>query len=418
MNCNHRIIVGDVTESLATLPSASVHCVVTSPPYWGLRDYGVEGQIGLEPTPSAFIERMVAVFREVRRVLRDDGTLWLNMGDSYNAGTRKPSKSSIDVDVKRRKIEGDHVRTFRINDTVTSAKALLGIPWRLALALQADGWILRQDIVWHKPSPMPESVRDRCTKAHEYIFLLVKRPDYYFDPDGIAEPCSPNTHARMSQDVMNQVGSARANGGGKMNGAMRAVVKGSTRKLAEDRSGIKANGSFNAAMVQMVQTRNKRSVWKIATSGFKEAHFATFPPELPRLCISAGTSQVGCCAKCGAPRRRIVEKRQVKRERPNDLVKRTGEAGTGNHCANTVAGVERTTTGWERTCKCNCEMIVPCTVLDPFSGAGTTVMVANQLGRNGIGIELNPEYAAMSERRIEAARKKAANLYTMEAPCG
>jgi DNA modification methylase len=363
-------------------------------------------QIGLEATPDAYIARMVKVFREVRRVLRDDGTLWLNMGDSYATAGGDDRTGSSDGATGRGE-RPDERRRCGIRP-----KSLLGIPWRLALALQADGWILRQDIVWHKPSPMPESVRDRCTKAHEYIFLLTKRPSYYFNPDAIAEPLAESSVDRLSQDVDAQRGSDRVPG--KTNGTMKAVGRmppiGGIKHAANGFHGGEHTTYSGNRPEWTRASRNRRSVWRIAPAGFKEAHFATFPPELPRLCISAGTSEHGCCAACGAPWRRKVEKRLVKRPRPNDLVKRTGEAGTGNSCANTVAGVSRETVGWEPTCDgraCRAMIdagkppdVVPCTVLDPFSGAGTTVMVADRLGRNGIGIELNPDYAAMARRRI------------------
>jgi DNA modification methylase len=273
-----KIIQGDCRDVLKTLADASVHCCVTSPPYFGLRDYGVDGQMGLEPTPDEFIAGMVEVFREVRRVLRDDGTLWLNIGDSYaaNRGYQVPDSKHRDV---------GNSRPMSANALGLKPKDLIGIPWLLAFALRADGWYLRQDIIWSKPNPMPESVRDRCTKAHEYLFLLSKSQRYYYDQEAILEPASPNTHARLSQDVQAQIGSARANGGAKTNGNMRAVA----RKLAQSGSGTKNNSSFDEAMAIMPVERNKRSVWEIATQPFKEAHFATFPPALVEPCIKAGS---------------------------------------------------------------------------------------------------------------------------------
>jgi len=256
-----QIIEGDCRDMLATLPAQSVHCCVTSPPYFGLRDYGVDGQIGLEPTPDEFVAELVAVFREVRRVLRDDGTVWLNLGDSYNhassgghgatGGTASSTLASL--------APIGAAPTRKSTNPALGAKQLLGIPWRVAFALQADGWYLRQDIIWHKPNPMPESVTDRCTKAHEYVFLLSKSARYFYDADAIAEPVAPSTVERLSQDVESQRGSDRVPG--KTNGTMKAV------------------GS---------DTRNARSVWTIPTQPFKEAHFATFPPDLAERCIKAG----------------------------------------------------------------------------------------------------------------------------------
>lgn len=290
---------GDCREVLRTMPDESVHCCVTSPPYFGLRDYGVAGQIGLEPTPEAFVAEMVAVFREVRRVLRDDGTLWLNLGDSYsNAGTRQGDRDCAvsESTNAHRKVAGG----YRTRIEGLKNKDLIGIPWQVALALRAGGWYLRQDIIWSKPNPMPESVTDRCTKAHEYIFLLSKSQRYYYNAKAIAEaavviggrPCGPK------------------NDDSRKDGDRTQIVRG---------DGLE---------------RNRRSVWEVATQPFSEAHFATFPPALVEPCILAG---------CPA------------------------------------GGV----------------------VLDPFGGAGTTGMVADRLQRDAILIELNPEYAAIAERRLK-----------------
>lgn len=345
-----RILIGDCIEKMRELPADSVDCVVTSPPYWGLRDYGVVGQLGMEPTYQEHIAAMVAVFEEVRRVLKPTGTCWMNYGDSY--ATSPNDRSAADV-----KYLTDDDRTFRDKpfstiQGVLKSKDLCGIPWRVAFALQDAGWYLRQDIIWAKPNPMPESIKDRCTKSHEYIFLLAKRPKYYFDAEAIAEPVSPNTHARLAQNVANQAGSGRVPG--KTNGPMKAVGRTSwngsefhsgktaqhqlgraskNRKVAEIGSGIKGNDSFYAATLQHVEQRNKRSVWTVPTQPFSEAHFATFPPDLIEPCILAGCPVGG-------------------------------------------------------------------TVLDPFGGAGTTGLVADRIGRNAILIELNPEYVEIAERRI------------------
>lgn len=221
----YTIHVGDCLQELQTLPDESVHCCITSPPYFGLRDYGMAGQIGLEQTPTEFVARLVEVFREVRRVLRDDGTLWVNMGDSYAsiAGGYAPEGSAGKHDIVSRNTRGAVRRGHRRNPAEgLKQKDLMGIPWRLAFALQDDGWYLRQDIIWHKPNPMPESVRDRCTKAHEYLFLLSKSPRYHFDQDAIAEPLAPASVARLAQDGWDdQHGSDRVPG--KTNGAMKAV---------------------------------------------------------------------------------------------------------------------------------------------------------------------------------------------------
>lgn len=266
--------LGDCRDVLPTLPERSIHCCVTSPPYFGLRDYGADRQIGLEQTPDAFVQELVEVFREVRRVLRDDGTLWLNLGDSYNAYNGNRGASCGSANQRHHEIMPGLPGGSGLTVPGLKNKDLIGIPWRVAFALQADGWYLRQDIIWHKPNPMPESVRDRCTKAHEYIFLLSKSPRYYFDSEAIRETA---------------VGS---------------------------------------------DTRNRRSVWSIPTRPFKGAHFATFPPDLIKPCILAGCPTGG-------------------------------------------------------------------TVLDPFSGAGTTGLVCQQTGRGYVGVELNPDYLELQRQRVD-----------------
>ena len=382
------ILKGDCRDVLRTLPNASVHCVVTSPPYFGLRDYGNPGQIGLEPTPDAFVAEMVAVFREVRRVLRKDGTCWLNLGDSY-AGYHGNKNAEVPTSATNGWTNGtnENARTSTANRSGIKAKDLLGIPWRVAFALQADGWYLRQDIIWSKPNPMPESVRDRCTKAHEYIFLLSKNGRYWFDADAIAEQA---------------VGPP----GGNI-----VPTKGSDQEWMRTRRGLhlaqekaRQNGGF--------ETRNKRSVWEVTTQPYAEAHFATFPPALIEPCILAGCPDKAC-AKCGAPWVRDVEIES----RPNAPSCNGKYDGRGKH--RTVSGGvsndarSRIDRGYLPSCGCEIsgnEMWAadmngpyptePGTVLDPFGGAGTTGLVADRLGRNAILIELNPEYAAMAERRI------------------
>ena len=264
------ILIGDCRNLLREMAEKSVHTCVTSPPYFGLRDYGMDDQIGLEQTPEAFVAEMVAVFREVKRVLRDDGTLWLNLGDSYaGSGKGRNGDGSPNVDPLSKQatsagtIIGNLIKSHTPN---LKPKDLIGIPWRVALALQADGWYLRQDIIWHKPNPMPESVTDRCTKAHEYIFLLSKSPQYYFDNEAIKEPVANSSVSRLSQNnLSNQLGSNRVPF--KTNGTMKAV--GNT------------------------ENRNKRSVWTVTTKPFKGAHFATFPSDLIEPCILAGCPEGG-----------------------------------------------------------------------------------------------------------------------------
>jgi len=259
-----RLLIGDCRERLREMDAGSVHTCVTSPPYFGLRDYGHEGQIGLEDTPDAFVAQMVEVFREVRRVLRDDGTLWLNLGDSYNnfRSTMGPGQAFHGRALNGKPAEQSKRRGW----DGLKEKDLIGIPWRVAFALQADGWYLRQDIIWSKPNPMPESVRDRCTKAHEYVFLLSKGPRYYFDADAIAERATGEAP-----------GNKEATKGG------RAYHDGAS----EHRT------AANLHKIEARETRNRRSVWTVATQPFKEAHFATYPPELIEPCILAGCPRGG-----------------------------------------------------------------------------------------------------------------------------
>lgn len=249
-----RFLLGDCLASLRSLPDESVHCCVTSPPYFGLRDYGCDGQIGLEPTPDEFVAALVEVFREVRRVLRDDGTVWLNLGDSYSGSGKGVWNASEERKSAVKETYRPSVNPVK-TETGLAQKQLIGIPWRVAFALQADGWYLCQDIIWHKPNPMPESVTDRCTKAHEYVFLLSKSPKYYFDSAAIKEPAV-------------QAGRVRSD---KMGGNKGDVVNHSP--------GSTFTGS---------DTRNRRSVWTVATKPFKGAHFATFPPDLIEPCVLAG----------------------------------------------------------------------------------------------------------------------------------
>lgn len=283
------ILPGDCAASLANIPSGSVHTCVTSPPYFGLRDYGHAGQIGLETTPDAYVARLVEVFRGVRRVLRDEGTLWLNLGDSYarTGGTDRNISATGKAGNTLKTLDHLPDRKQRAPDGLKD-KDLMGIPWRVAFALQADGWYLRQDIIWHKPNPMPESVRDRCTKAHEYIFMLSKGPKYYYDQEAVKEPVTDSTLAKVSQaNLANQKGSARVPG--KTNGNMKAVVK------KQDGHGRRHAG-FNEryfAQDKSKPLRNRRSVWTVTTKPFKEAHFATFPPDLIEPCILAGCPKGG-----------------------------------------------------------------------------------------------------------------------------
>jgi DNA modification methylase len=274
-----RIHVGDCVERMREMPAASVQCCVTSPPYFGLRDYGVEGQIGLEDTPDAYVDRLVEVFREVRRVLRDDGTLWLNLGDSYANDSKWGGSTS---GKHAQAVHGNSGIGRRRHNTGLKSKDLIGIPWRVAFALQADGWYLRQDIIWHKPNPMPESVRDRCTKAHEYLFLLSKSERYYFDSEAMQEPA-------VGQNDHDLTGPGYAAPGQAPNRGNRLA------KAAVARSGGALTGGVERSTLgtPAAGTRNKRSVWTVSPKPFKGAHFATFPPALIEPCVLAGSPPGG-----------------------------------------------------------------------------------------------------------------------------
>lgn len=355
---SYRVLIGDCIEQMRTLPDRSVHCCVTSPPYFGLRDYGHADQIGLEATPDAFVAKLVEVFREVRRVLRDDGTLWLNLGDSYAA--MRDSKVSPDT------LRGDETGTavgagmaanrnpVTLRASGLKHKDLIGIPWRVAFALQADGWYLRQDIIWHKPNPMPESVTDRCTKAHEYIFMLTKSARYWYDAEAIKEPSStplapPDANGSTingSPHGRHVLGAAIPEKGRRPD--MNSLPDGQSnlRKARDKHRGHgRRHAGFNDRWDAMSREeqgslgRNKRSVWTVATRPYAGAHFATFPPDLIRPCILAGCPTGG-------------------------------------------------------------------TVLDPFGGSGTTAEVSVQEGRNAILCELNTEYVPLIHNRLSGLQIK------------
>ena len=339
--------------------------------------------------------------------LRDDGTLWLNVGDSYNHDTKWGGSSSHKNELQ----QGYARKQARERESGCKPKDLVGIPWMLAFALRADGWYLRQDIIWQKPNPMPESVTDRCTKSHEYVFLLSKSARYFYDKDAIAEDCAESSIERWEQDIDSQEGSPVP---GKTNGMMKAV--GGPRKVNGGSSFGKQNHNATGTGAQSRQferpiyyTRNRRDVWQISTKSFKEAHFATFPPELPELCIKAGSSERGCCPKCGAAWLRQTKSFDSGIPASGNKTKRWGQ----NHTTERADGegdVERqssipwnfkdsVTTGWQPACGCGGDPL-PCVVLDPFGGAGTTGLVADRPGRDAILIELNPDYAALTRQRI------------------
>ena len=426
------LLQGDCRNVLATLPDESVQCCITSPPYWGLRDYRtasweggdqncnhvadpsktkkfgndafnedrpsreetktagyyfdkvcgkcgatrIDAQLGLEQSPEEYVDNLVAVFREVRRVLRDDGTLWLNLGDSYSGsgkGRMGDGSHAINGGDKQHTNKGSTLGVLPESETGLKPKDLVGIPWRVAFALQADGWWLRQDIIWAKPNPMPESVTDRCTKSHEYIFLLTKSAKYFYDNEAVKEN---SLHVGVTHRAANK-GKAHS---GEVGLDTRPKVDWTTP-----------------------ETRNKRSVWTVATRPFKEAHFATFPPELIEPCVLASTSHFGMCVECKAPYKRIVERGEIpdRTTRDNTLGVIPGRNKTTRLNSVDMAVIPTETTGWGKTCDCASDEVEQCVVLDPFNGAGTTGVVSIQNNRQYVGIELNPEYLEMARKRIQ-----------------
>jgi DNA modification methylase len=365
-----RVIAGDALARLRELPSESVHCAVTSPPFYSLRDYGCAGQIGLEPSPEAYVAALVEVFREVRRVLRFDGTLWLNLGDSY--GAQGGGKAAGLYQDKR--TGGATWESPRKAPNGTKPKDLIGIPWLVAFALRADGWYLRSEIIWHKSNPMPESVTDRPTCAHEKLFLLAKSPRYFYDAEAIKEPSTypdDNRKARASIDQK--------------------------RMPSASVAGIRPGSAI-------YPSRNKRNVWTITSAPYRGAHFATYPPALVEPCILAGTSERGVCRRCGAPHVRVVENNIVGRKDFDRVDHGNFDArGLRSSCGH----ADKNTVGWRASCSCRAAL-VPAAVLDPFAGAGTTGLVAERLGRDAVLIELNEAYATMARDRIAGDRQAAA----------
>ena len=474
-----RILVGDCRKMLLQFPNDYFHCVVTSPPFWGLRDYGIppsvwgddpecahmwgdeiirdkrgldtssstlagpqredtrlkgngqfcqrcgawRGCLGLEPTPDLYVAHLVDIFREIKRVLRKDGTAWVDLGDSY-AGSGGDQAAHH----KRTRPTLEHHESDKGRQTIPVSvglkrKDMCGIPWRVAFALQADGWWLRSAIIWHKPNCMPESVTDRPTNDYEFVFLLAKGERYFYDQDAIKEPQTGNAHSKGS---------------------------GMTPKGAlAERGRNRANDSFQASTAKYVDVpggRNKRAVWIIPTYPYSEAHFATFPPDLVKPCIKAGTSEHGACPECGAPWERVVEAsggtigqgwHDHEHDDTQGVRQKRGDIPTGTFAARGWETYKRETIGFRPTCSCYDHhyrsefprarsarkrwqqdmanrwfprvrkrpgkddwSMVPCRVLDPFAGAGTTGMVADRLGRDAVLIDIKPEYCEMARNRI------------------
>ena len=408
------IKIGDCREVLKTLPDKHFQTCITSPPYYGLRDYGtaswvggsencshigdtlgnnrnfideggrgsnkaslstgdcikcgakrVDSQIGLEETPEQFVESLVNVFREIKRVLKDDGTLWLNLGDSYSSGGRTTTTNQS--------VRGDKDYGVTRPPPVEGIKPkdLFGIPWRVAFALQADGWYLRQDIIWHKPNPMPESVQDRCTKSHEYIFLLSKSPHYYFDNVAIKEETTTFDNSNRDRDTT------------KLNN-----TPGRTKM-----AGLKTN---------QYETRNKRSVWTVPTKPYKEAHFAVFPTDLIEPCVLAGSS-AKICSGCGKAYKREMVTTDVPdrivRDHMVGVIPKRDKPSRMN--SKDMLSLTKEDNGFVKQCECDTDHTEQDRIIDPFGGSGTTALVADRHNRDATVIELNKEYIEIAKNRLE-----------------
>lgn len=388
------LLIGSALDRLADLPDRSIHTICTSPPYYGLRAYAGDQvvewpEVAFYPMPGlaafmppvvipaqraalgsegdllAYVGHLVAIFRACRRVLCEDGTLWLNLGDSYSGSGRPVNPNGKQGTNKGTQFEPDNSGFVPVG---LKPKDLIGVPWRVALALQADGWFLRSDVIWHKRSPMPESVTDRPTKAHEYVFLLAKSARYFYDSVAVAETAV--------------IG---ANGSSFVSEYDKAT-----------KPGLGLSDRFDSP------TRNRRSVWSLASQPYAGAHFATWPPALVEPMILAGTSARGCCPACGAPWVRVVKREDGKVR---------AVATTGPHGDHGFLGKGRiddmpapVTTGWRPSCACDAGDPLPCVVLDPFTGSGTTGAVAVELGRRFVGIELSDQYADLASQRIGGAQ--------------
>lgn len=386
---------GDVRAVLSELPSASAHAVVTSPPYWGLRSYLQERhpdkplELGSERTVSEYVSSLVEVFREARRVLRPDGTVWLNLGDSYIRKARgMPGGRDTPCAAQSSRRRNIDLRVNPWNAPNTGdqpglkPKDLVGVPWRVALALQDDGWCLRSEVIWHKRAPTPESVYDRPCRDHEHVFLLSQRERYFYDAEAIKEPVTGNAHHRG------------------------AGIHPKAARADRERDGAQ-NASRSAAVAGRVETRNRRTVWTLGPEPLDEEHYAAFPTRLVEPMILASTSAAGCCAACGAQIERIVERVRCLDGEPwldapamrNAGVARQRAPSSAQGVSNSRISTRTQTTGWRRTCACDAG-VAPSVVLDPFVGSGTTALVGRRLGRAVVGVDIDERALDIAVRRL------------------
>lgn len=378
--------IGDAVKSLRAMPANSVQCCVTSPPYFGLRSYLPAGhpdktkEIGLEETPEAYIARMVGVFAEVKRVLRSDGVLWVNIGDSY-AGGGGGNYSKGDKNNSGQNVTNVRNRPTWLQATGLKAKDRIGIPHMLAFALRADGWYWRDECVWRKPNTMPGSMRDRTTAAHEFVFMFSKNARYFYDQEAIREKAV----------------------GGQSGNAAKFKRTGSKRETPIHGQGYGTHRPDRPDASYSGEARNKRSVWSIPTRGYKGSHYAVFPPALVAPCILAGTSAKGCCPACGSPWVRVVARKRVA-TRPGKETKVTGDTMTDGNRDPQRHVTSTETTGWAQACKCEPLQPIPCLVLDPFVGSGTTLAVADFYGRRGIGLDLDDRNIKLIEQRMAESK--------------
>jgi len=388
-------------EVLRSLSDESIDCCVTSPPYWGLRDYGVSNQLGLEPTPKEYVSNMVVVFREVKRVLAPHGTCWLNLGDSYaSQGGPEPAQTKWQVDGASNTQNAGHSRT----PGSLKPKDLVGIPWRVAFALQDDGWWLRSDVIWSKSNPMPESITDRPTKAHEYVLLLTRQPNYYFDQEAVREPFSEK-YARPERrpdrgfaDLRHEQGIPKETLGSLPPEAPRGP---DGRRKTHVEAG-EFSEQHRSGERWPNEGRNIRSVWEIPTQPYSGAHFAVFPEELVRRCLLAGCP-LEVCQECGKPSERIVEPGELVgeariQEGARPAADERGVSAKGIARSNGRTWRERHDLGFT---DCGHGAYRPGRVLDPFGGSGTTALVARNHQRHAILVELNEKYCHLAAERLQ-----------------